>query len=213
MPDHERKFDDQMLRGQSPLAEPDWRYVEPQRLHDFSKSDWARLDAQRPTFQRRFQADHVLAMLKVGETTPTFGYQVNNFRHCLQTATMAMRDGWDEETVVVSLLHDIGFITCPDTHAEFAAALLGPWCSDRLYWMLRRHAIFQEHHCHTHPDLDPTARERWRGHPHFAFTAEWVAKYDQTSMDPAYDTAPLSVFEPMVHRFFAKPPRPIPFVE
>jgi len=40
---------------------------------------------------------------------------VNNYRHSLQSAIMALRDGLSEEDVVVCLLHDIGF--SPPDHA------------------------------------------------------------------------------------------------
>ena len=120
---------------------------------------------------------------------------------------MVMRDGLDEETIVVALLHDIGFITCPSAHGEFAAALLGAYVSERHYWMLRRHAIFQDIHSPHYPGVDVNARERWRGHPHFEWAAEFVAKYDQAACDPNYDEAPLDVFVPMVERIFARAPR------
>ena len=34
-------------------------------------------------------------------------------------------------------------------------------------------------------------------------TAEFCEKWDQTSFDPDYDTAPLDEFVPMVHRLVA----------
>jgi hypothetical protein len=65
-------------------------------------------------------------------------------------------------------------------------------------------------HIQGFPGIDPDARERWRGHPHFEWTAEFVAKYDQNAIQPDYDTAPIEAFEPMVYRFFARAPRPVP---
>jgi len=136
---------------------------------------------------------------------------VNNYRHSLQSATMALRDGLDEEDVVVCLLHDIGFITCPSTHGEFAAELLGSYVSDRNYWMLQRHGTFQNIHSPNLPGVDMNERERWRGHPHFDWTATFVDKYDQAACDPSYDCAPLAFFEPMVQRLFARKPVKRPF--
>ena len=125
---------------------------------------------------------------------------------------MALRDGLDEEDVVVCLLHDIGFVVCPDTHGDFAASLLAPYVSERNHWMLQRHPVFQQLHAPHLPGCDRHARERWRGHPHFEWAATFVEKYDQAAADPDYDCAPLSVFEPMVYRLFARPPvrRPLP---
>jgi predicted HD phosphohydrolase len=53
--------------------------------------------------------------------------------------------------------------------------------------------------------MDRDAREALRGHDHFEDTARFCALYDQTAFDPAYDTAPLEFFEPMVRRLFSRP--------
>jgi len=191
--------------GRSPLLDPDWRYVEHLSLEAFGPDDWATLNRQRSDYQGRDQARQALRLLAASRDDATFGYMVNNYRHCLQSATRAMRDGQDEETIVVALLHDIGFVACPPSHGEFAAALLGPYVSERSHWMLQRHAIFQDVHAPHQPGVDPNARERWRGHPHFEWSAQFVARYDQAACDPAYDEAPLEAFEPMVRRVFSEP--------
>ena len=109
----------------SPLMQADWHYVNKSSLEEFSRADWQTLLSQRQVYYREQQARQVLRMLADSEHDATFGYRVNNYRHCLQSATLALRDGRDEEDIVVSLLHDVGFIACPDSHGEFAAALLG----------------------------------------------------------------------------------------
>lgn len=48
------------------------------------------------------------------------------------------------------------------------------------------------------------------GHPHFAWAAYWVEHYDQNTIGTETETLPLEAFEPMVHRFFARPPAPFP---
>jgi predicted HD phosphohydrolase len=194
----------------SPLLQPGWAYVEKVSLEEFSPADWNLLNRQRHEYYAAEQASQVLRMLAGSEHDASFGYMVNNYRHSLQSATMALRDGRDEEDVVVALLHDIGFIACPSMHGEFAAALMGAYVSERNHWMLRHHAVFQNVHAPHQPGVDPNGRERWRGHPHFAWTAEFVDKYDQACADPDYDCAPLASFEPMVRRIFARPPRPVP---
>lgn len=190
-----------------PLDHAEWDYVGPVALEDFTAGDFALLDAQRAVYYRERQASEVLRMLQASENDSTFGYQINNFRHCLQSATMALRAGKDEEYVVVALLHDIGFITCPTVHGQFAAALMQPYISAENYWMLVHHAIFQNVHCPAHPTLDPYEREKWRGHPAFERTAEFVALFDQDAMDPNYDSLPLAAFEPKVRRIFARLPQ------
>lgn len=191
----------------SRLLDPSWQFVEKVAMEDFTADDWAVINRQRGPYYRQEQARQVLRMLACSEHDACFGYMVNNYRHSLQSATMALRDGLDEEDVVVCLLHDIGFVVCPDTHAEFAAALLGPYISERNHWMLLRHPVFQQIHAPNLPGVDPDARELWRGHPHFEWAATFVERYDQAACDPHYDCAPLSVFEPMVQRLFARPPQ------
>lgn len=202
----------QGVSQRSALMRDDMRYVEPPALDAFGAGEWTMLRDQRRVFDAQHHAAHVLRTLEASAADPSFGYQVNNFRHCLQAATAALQDGRDEEYVVVALLHDIGFTLCPTNHGPFAGALLGPYVSEASLWMLDHHQHFLAHHCHDHPeeDFDEHARERWRGHPHFALTAEFVARFDQATIMPGQPEAPLAVFAPMVQRIFARPPRPLP---
>lgn len=194
----------------NPLLHEGWQYIEKNSLEQFSPQDWQVLQSQRQTYYREQQARQALRMLADSEHDASFGYRVNNYHHCLQSATLALRDGLSEEDVVVCLFHDIGFVTCPDSHGEFAAALLGNYVSERNRWMLQRHAIFQDFHAPHHPQANPHARERWRGHPHFEWAATFVDRYDQAAIDPDCECAPLSHFEPLVMRVFARPPQPLP---
>ena len=190
----------------SPLLQPGWTYIEKISLEDFTVSDWALLGSQRAIYYQQEQARQTLRMLAASEHDASFGYMVNNYRHSLQSATMALRDGLDEEDVVVCLLHDIGFVACPANHGEFAAELMGCYISDRNYWMLQRHAIFQNIHSPHMPGVDVNECDRWRGHPYFEWAATFVDKYDQAACDPGYDIAPLVTFEPMVQRLFSRQP-------
>jgi len=47
-------------------------------------------------------------------------------------------------------------------------------------------------------------RDRWRDHPHYAWTAEFVARYDITTIDPNVESLPIEFFEPMVRRVFSR---------
>ena len=159
------------------LLDPDWSFVTTPALEFYSRKDWATLDAQREAYQ-----------------------------HCLQSATLCLQDGLDEESVVAALFHDVGFIVCNASHGCFAADLMSPYLPERQVWMLRHHAIFQQAHFGDFPDpsIDPDEREQWRGHPHFEWTAEFVRKYDQNTINPALPIAPIEVFEPIVERVFAR---------
>src|SRR5512134_1042675 len=72
--------------------------------------------------------DNVLGMLD-RLRGDKMGYQIDRYQHSLQTATRAQRDGADEETIVVALLHDIGDILAPWNHSDLAAAILQPYVS------------------------------------------------------------------------------------
>jgi predicted HD phosphohydrolase len=196
-----------VISATAELAESHWEYIEPVALDDFKARDWQILDAQRAPFQAEHQADQILRFLTGTKDDPTFGYRINNYQHCLQSATMAMQAGYDEETIVVALLHDVGFITCPDMHGEFAAALLGAYVSEKQSWMLVRHGLFQMIHVHERPGNEPDYREKWRGHPYFDWTVEFVDKLDQNAIDPNFENADIEHFRPMVQRIFAREPK------
>ena len=193
----------------SPLFRDEWEYIEKPALEDFRSDDWQRLNSQRAVYVAEEQARQALRLLITSADDTTFGYQINNYRHCLQSASMIMEAGFDEETIVVALFHDVGFTVCPDAHGAFAAELLGAYISEANHWMLRHHAAFQLYHCHQYPGIDRDARDRWRDHPHFQWTVEFVEKYDQNAIQPDYREISLDTFEPMVQRLFAKSPHPV----
>ena len=202
---------DGLLNKKSPLipAELELLQESQQTMDDLSRSDWENLSQYRKVYNREQQAKQALALLEVQKDAPSYGFRVNNYRHCLQSATMVLRDGGDDEAIVVALFHDLGFSVCPDNHGEFSAVLLANYISEQHYWMLGHHAIFLNYHAQTHPTVEWNAREQFRGHPHFEYTAEWVARYDQTSIQTQYDTAPLHFFEPFVYRVFTRPSKGI----
>ena len=197
-------------RGErSPLLRPEWGYVEKFDMDDFRSDDWALMNRQRADYLKEEQPRQVLDMLKASRDAPTFGYAINNFEHCLQTATLLHEDGYDEEDVVTGLLHDIGFIVCPDNHGRFAADLLRTHISEKNVWMLEHHEIFQRVHLHGFYEQDDpnfiNERQRWRGHKWYAWTVEFVERYDIVAIDPDKENLPLEFFEPMVERVFARP--------
>ncbi len=191
----------------TPLMTPGWSYVDKPSLDSFTAADWALLDRQREPYLAARRADQVLAMFATLRDQPSFGYAISMYRHGVQTATMMLQDGHDEETVVVGLLHDFAYDFCVETHGAAAAALIGPFASERNEFLLRTHQAFQSLHCATHPACDPNERDQWRGHPHFAWVAAFVARYDQVAINADGPEMPLEAFRPMVHRFFARPPR------
>src|SRR5262249_38419198 len=122
----------------------------------------------------------------------SFAHPVSSFRHGLQTATRALRDGADEETVVVALLHDCGEGLSPQNHAEVTAGLLRPYVSEDNWWLVRHHAVFQGYYYFHLIGRDRDERNRYRGHRAFQKTIDFCERWDQCSFDPDYDTLPLS---------------------
>jgi predicted HD phosphohydrolase len=133
------------------------------------------------------------------------GFAVDRLTHSLQTATRAHRDGRDEDYVVMALLHDIGDTLGAANHPDIAAAILKPFVSEKLHWIVQNHGIFQGHNFFHYLGLDRDMREKLRGHEWFADTEEFIDKYDCPSFDPEYDTLPLEFFEPMVTKLFRHP--------
>lgn len=128
------------------------------------------------------------------------GFAIDRLEHCLQAATRALHDGRDEEYVVCALLHDIGDVLAPAAHAEYAALVLRPFVSERNHWMLAHHGFFQAYYFKHLLGGDRDERERYRGHEHFEYTAEFCDRYDQNCFDPHYRSLPLAEFAPMLRR-------------
>lgn len=168
-----------------------------------TQEDWSIIGGHFGQFSRGL-ADRVLAHLKLLDGDYG-GFPVDRLEHSLQTATRAHRDGRGEDYVVTALLHDIGDTLGSYNHPEIAAAILRPFVSEELHWIADKHGIFQGYYFFHHLGMDRDLREGLRGHAHFEATAEFCHQYDQSAFDPAYESAPLSFFEPMVQRVFARP--------
>ncbi len=167
--------------------------------------DWAVISSYFPGFAQELP-DRILAHLRLlgGDFG---GFAVDRLTHSLQTATLAHRDGRDEEYVVCALLHDIGDTLGTYNHADIAAAIVKPFVSAENHWMVEKHAIFQGYYFFHHIGLDRNLRDAFRDHPGFERTAEFCARYDGPAFDVRGETLPLTFFEPMVRRVFAAPKR------
>jgi len=135
------------------------------------------------------------------------GFAVDRLTHSLQTATRAERAGRPDDYVLVALLHDIGDTLGPRNHADIAAAMLKPFISPELHWMVEHHGEFQGYYFFHHLGLDRDRRERYADHPLYDQTVEFCADFDQNSFDPGYDTLPLEHFEPLVRQLMTQPVR------
>ena len=150
----------------------------------------------------RSLAKRVIEWLKIMDGDSP--YQISRLQHCLQTATRAEQDGADTETITCALLHDIGDTLAPANHADFAATMLEPFISEKNYWILKHHGIFQGYYFFDFLGLDKNMRDKFKGNPHWKDCAEFCAKYDQNSFDPEYDTEPIETFIPMLRNVLSQ---------
>lgn len=192
-----------MADGHSPQTESAKFHA----MTEGTADDWAIIGKAMAPFVKDLP-NRVLSHLKMLDGD-CGGFAVDRLEHSLQTATRAFKDGRDEEYVVCALLHDMGDILGPRNHADIAAAILKPFISEQNHWMVEQHGIFQGYYFFHLIGLDREAREQHRGHPAFEHTAQFCHLYDQAAFDPAYESMPLSAFEPMVHRVFTTVKRSI----
>jgi len=166
-----------------------------------TKEDWDDLTEQYKVVQGRVASQVIEQLEKLrGEF---LGYPVDRLEHSLQTATRAERDGRDEEYVVCALVHDIGDSLAPDNHEAIAAAVLKPFVSPASYWMVAHHGAFQGYYFWHHIGLDRNTRDAFVENPHYAYTEEFCAKYDQVAFDPEYKSESLEYFEPLIRSIFS----------
>jgi predicted HD phosphohydrolase len=176
------------------------------RIQDTTADDWA-IIATRPPGTKLFEElpDRLLDALRFLENADF--YTVNGLEHSLQAGTRALRDGRPVEYVVAALLHDVGDLVGPRNHAAVAAAILRPYVSERVAWIVEHHTVFQFNHFGRHIGVDPDMRDRYLGHPHYEDTAEFVDLYDSASFDASFESLPLEEFDPLVRQVFVSSTR------
>ncbi len=134
------------------------------------------------------------------------GYRVSRLTHSLQSATRARRDGAGADWVVAALVHDIGDLLAPENHSELAAAMLQPYVSEEVHWVVLHHGLFQRHYYAHHLGGDRDERDRFIGHRFYGRCVEFCHRWDQPSFDPDYPTDPLEAFEDDVRLVFGRSP-------
>ena len=174
-------------------------------MKDGSAEDWKIIGAEaKNSFNELPERIIKHLMLLEGDDG---GYAVDRLTHSLQTATLAHKDGKDEEYVICALLHDIGDTLGPSNHADVAATILEPFISEENHWMVKHHAIFQGYYFFEYLGLDRNLRDQYLEYPYYEKTLEFIEKYDAPAFDPEMETYPLSFFEPMLRSVLAKPKR------
>jgi predicted HD phosphohydrolase len=180
------------------------RIVSFRAMKDGTREDYLLLDESERKFAAALPARVLNALRALDHSLE--GYPVTRLGHSLQAATRAERDGADEELVLAALLHDIGDELAPYNHAEVAAGILRPYVRSEVTWIVEQHGLFQTYYYVHHLGGDRNARERLRGHAWYDACVHFCEAWDQCSFDPDYPSAPLTHFEPLVQRIFAREP-------
>ena len=174
------------------------------QMKDGTKEDYDLLSKYEEKFSKDLP-DRVLEALKNLDSSVD-GYQVTRLEHSLQSATRAEKDGADEEMVVATLIHDIGDNLAPHNHSQLVASVLRPYVSEKIYWIMLHHGIFQEYYYAHHIGRDRNARDKFIDHPYYQDAVDFCEKWDQKSFDPDYESYSLEYFEPKVRKLFSKEP-------
>ena len=169
-----------------------------------SREDYELLEKYEKNFERK-TADRLLKYL-ASQTTTLEGYQITRLEHSLQAATRAYKNGESEEMVVATLLHDIGDDLAPMNHSQYAASIIRPYVSEKTYWIILHHGLFQTYYSAHHLGGDRNARDKFKDHKYYQDTVDFCEKYDQSSFDPNYKSMSLEEFEPMVTKIFDRKP-------
>ena len=169
-----------------------------------TKDDYLLLDKHEREFANKTGERLIKFMENLNETLE--GYKVSRLEHSLQSATRAFNDKADEEMIVASLLHDIGDELAPLNHAEYAAAVLKPYVSEKTHWVVEKHGIFQMYYYAHHLGENKNQREKFKGHKYYKETIDFCEKWDQKSFDPDFKSLTLKDFEPYVRKIFSRTP-------
>jgi|TARA_B100001113_G_C20936058_1_gene546590 predicted HD phosphohydrolase len=170
-----------------------------------SKEDYELLSKFEKEYAEKLPDRILEALLNLGDSMD--GYQVSRLEHSLQSATRAERDGADEEMIVATLLHDIGDSLAPFNHSQLVASVLRPYVSEKVYWIMLHHGLFQEYYYAHHIGRDRNARDQFKDHQYYQEAVDFCERWDQKSFDPEYESFPLEHFEPMVRNVFSKEPK------
>ena len=174
------------------------------QMKDGTKEDYDLLSKYEEKFSKDLP-DRILDALKNLDSSVD-GYQVTRLEHSLQSATRAEKDGADEEMVVATLIHDIGDNLAPHNHSQLVASVLRPYVSEKIYWIILHHGIFQEYYYAHHIGGDRNARDKFKDHPYYQDAVDFCEKWDQKSFAPNYESYSLEYFEPKVRKLFSKEP-------
>ena len=172
-------------------------------LRQATKDDFDRMGVEYDAAVQKKTLDNLVDILK-SQKASFLGAPVSLMEHNIQTASRALRAGEDDETVFISLFHDLFETLAVKNHGELVASMLAPWISPRSQWVLAHHEIFQGYYYFDMYGLDKNRRDMFLDHPFYNWTIDWCEKYDQASFDPDYPSLDLKVFIPIAERILSR---------
>ena len=172
-------------------------------MEDGTREEYEFLDKLEQRYTAGLPQRIMEAMAKLEHSLS--GYRINRLEHSLQGATRAQRAGESDEMIVAILLHDIGDELAPHSHSEMAAAILRPFVSEKIYWIIKHHGVFQMYYYAHHCGGDRNAREIFSDNPWYQDAIDFCHNYDQNCFDPDYDSESLEFFKPVLQRVLASP--------
>ena len=173
------------------------------RMEDGTREEYEFLDRLEDEYKAGLP-DRILDSLRKLEHSLS-GYKISRLEHSLQGATRALRAGEADEMIIAVLLHDIGDDLAPYSHSEMAAAILRPFVSEKIYWIIKHHGVFQMYYYAHHCGGDRNAREMFKDNPWYQDAIDFCHNYDQNCFDPDYDSEPLEFFDPVLRRVLSQP--------
>ena len=159
------------------------------QMKDGNKEDYQLLEKYEKNFERN-TAKRILKYL-AGQTGTLEGYNITRLEHSLQAATRAYKADESEEMIVATLLHDIGDDLAPMNHSQYAASILRPYVSEKTYWIVKHHGLFQAYYSAHHLGGDRNARDKSKDHNSYHAAVNFCEKYDQSSFHPTYNSMSL----------------------
>jgi predicted HD phosphohydrolase len=173
------------------------------RMEDGTEEEYQFLDALEEEYKADL-ADRLINALSLLQHSLS-GYRISRLDHVLQGATRAYRADESEEMILSVLLHDIGDELAPYSHSEMAAAILRPFVSEKLYWIVKHHGLFQMYYYAHFCGGDRNARNKFKEHRWYQDAIDFCQNYDQNCFDPDYDSESLEFFEPLLRKLVAAP--------
>jgi predicted HD phosphohydrolase len=126
------------------------------------------------------------------------GFGVDLLTHSLQAATRAKQANASDDMVLGALLHDIGMVLTPASHAEVGAAIIKSYVPADVYEIVKTHEMFVGRHTHAFLGRDPALHMMWSSKPWFEQAMTFADEWDGAAYDPSFPASPLAEFMPLV---------------